>query len=65
MNSGTALATHFGDGTIRATDLAASLTGAIIKDPNIDTGIWKEYLETVVKIREPWQDLYQACSAFQ
>lgn len=63
MNSGVALATHFGDGSLRATDIASSLTGAVIKDPNSDTGIWKEYLETVVKTREPWQDLYQACSA--
>ncbi len=64
MNSGIALAAHFGDGTVQATDIAASLTGAVIKDPNNDKTVWKEYLETVVKNRENWQDLYQACSAF-
>ncbi|MCA9839030.1 MAG: AAA family ATPase [Trueperaceae bacterium] len=65
MNSGMALAAHFGDGSVQATDIAASLTGAVVKDPNTDRTIWKEYLETVVKGRESWQDLYQACSALQ
>jgi MoxR-like ATPase len=62
MNSGMALAAHFGDGVIRAQDLASSLTGAIIKDPVQDTVIWKEYLETIIKDRDDWQDLYRACS---
>mgnify|MGYP000176449865 CR=1 FL=1 len=65
MNSGVALATHFGDGTIRASDLAASITGAVVKDPTADKVVWQEYLETVVKEREGWNDLYQACSALQ
>ena len=63
MNSGLALAAHFGDGVLRASDLAASLTGAIVKDPIHDTVVWREYLETVVKERESWTDLYQSCSA--
>ena len=58
---GQALAVHFGDGDLRAHDLAAGLTGAIIKDPGNDSIIWREYLETVVKKREGWQDLYRAC----
>jgi MoxR-like ATPase len=61
INSGVALAAHFGDGTLRAPDLAASLTGAVVKDPVQDTVIWHEYLETVVKERGEWQDLYRAC----
>lgn len=61
INNGQAMATHFGDGTIKASDIAASLTGAIIKDPIHDKTIWLEYLETVVKEREEWQDLYRAC----
>jgi len=61
MNSGMALAAHFGDGAVRAGDLAASLTGAIIKDPVQDNVIWLEYLETIIKRRESWQDLYRAC----
>ena len=61
INSGVALAAHFGDGTLRPTDLAASLTGAVVKDPVQDAVIWHEYLETVVKERDEWQDLYRAC----
>ncbi|MCB8980248.1 MAG: AAA family ATPase [Ardenticatenaceae bacterium] len=63
INSGLALAGHFGDGTLRAGDLAASLTGAIVKDPIHDTVIWREYLETIVRERDGWGDLYQACRA--
>lgn len=61
VNSGQALATHFGDGILKATDLAAGITGAIVKDPIQDKTIWLEYLETVVKERKDWQDLYRAC----
>lgn len=61
LNSGIALATHFGDGTLRAGDVAAGLVGAIIKDPVQDVVVWKEYLETVVKERDDWKDLYRAC----
>ncbi|VAW31629.1 FIG01121686: hypothetical protein [hydrothermal vent metagenome] len=63
INSGLALAGHFGDDTLRPNDMAASLTGAVIKDLIHDTVIWREYLETIVKNREEWQDLYQACRA--
>lgn len=55
------LAAYFGDGTVTARDIAASLSGAIIKDPIQDKVIWQEYLETIVKNREGWQDLYEAC----
>ena len=61
MNSGLALAAHFGDGTVRAPDLAASLVGAVVKDPLHDAVIWREYLDTVVQDREEWEDLYRAC----
>ncbi len=61
IHQGQALAVHFGDGELRAHDLAASLTGAIVKDPTADKTVWSEYLETVVKKREGWQDLYRAC----
>lgn len=63
MNSGQALAIHFGDGEVKAADLAASLTGAIVKDPVQDKIVWQEYLETVVRERKDWQDLYEACKA--
>ncbi|WP_395739997.1 AAA family ATPase [Prosthecobacter sp.] len=61
LNSGIALAAHFGDGTLSAGDVAAGLVGAIIKDPVQDAVVWKEYLETVVKERSDWKDLYRAC----
>lgn len=61
MSNGLALAAHFGDGHLRANDVAAGLIGAVVKDPVQDRAIWLEYLETVVKEREGWKDLYRAC----
>jgi MoxR-like ATPase len=61
VNSGVALAAHFGDGRLKPVDVASSLTGAIIKDPVQDTIVWKEYLETVAKERDDWKALYRAC----
>jgi len=61
VNSGVALAGHFGDGSLKAGDIATGLTGAIVKDPVQDAVVWKEYLETVVKERDGWKDLYRAC----
>jgi len=61
INSGQALAAHFGDGKLKANDLAAGITGAIVKDPVQDKVVWLEYLETVVKERKDWKDLYRAC----
>jgi MoxR-like ATPase len=61
INAGMALAGHFGDGVLRAGDIAASLTGAIVKDPVQDAVVWREYRETVLKERSDWKDLYRAC----
>jgi MoxR-like ATPase len=61
VNSGLALAAHFGEGRLRANDLAAGLLGAVVKDPVQDRVVWLEYLETVVKERGGWKDLYRAC----
>jgi MoxR-like ATPase len=60
VTSGLAMAAFYGDGELRAPDLAASLTGAIVKDPVQDKIVWQEYLQTVVKERDAWQDLYRA-----
>ena len=60
VNSGQALALHFGDGELKARDLAAGVIGAVVKDPVQDGAIWQEYLETVVKERKEWADLYRA-----
>lgn len=61
VNSGLALAAHFGDGRLNAQDLAAGIVGAVVKDPVQDKVVWNEYLETVVKTREDWRDVYRAC----
>ena len=61
LGGGLSLAAHFGNGSLSAADLAAGLQGAVIKDPTQDSVIWLEYLETVVKDREGWKDLYRAC----
>lgn len=63
INSGMALAAHFGDGRLRAADVAAGLVGAVVKDPVQDDVVWREYLETVMKERGEWKDLYRACRA--
>ena len=60
VNSGLSLAAHFGDGSLQAHDLVSSLVGAVVKDPVQDQVVWKEYLETVVKERDNWSDLYRA-----
>ncbi|WP_329063101.1 ATP-binding protein [Amycolatopsis sp. NBC_01480] len=60
LTGGLALATHFGDGVLRAQDVAAGIHGAVVKDPVADRAIWIEYLETVVREREGWADFYRA-----
>ena len=60
VNNGLALSAYFGDGALGADDLMAGLLGAVVKDPVQDAIIWKEYLETVVKGRDDWKDLYRA-----
>ncbi len=61
VNSGLSMAAYFGDGQLKAADLAASIIGSVVKDPVQDTIIWREYLETVVKPRDEWKDIYRAC----
>ncbi|MGZ8217838.1 ATP-binding protein [Methylomagnum sp.] len=61
LNQGLALAGHFGDGVLRAHDVASGLVGAVVKDPVQDRVVWLEYLDTVVKERDGWKDLYRAC----
>jgi MoxR-like ATPase len=61
VTSGLALAAHFGDGVLRAGDVAAGLLGAVIRDPAADRVVWQEYLETVVRERDGWKDFYRAC----
>jgi MoxR-like ATPase len=61
INQGLALAGHFGKGRLRAEDIASALSGTIVRDPTADAVVWDEYLETIVKERKGWDDLYAAC----
>ncbi len=61
INNGLSLAAYFGDGVLRAGEMASSVVGAVVKDPIQDKVIWQEYLETVVKERDGWKDIYRAC----
>lgn len=60
VNNGLAMAGYFGDGTLRAEDLVSGVLGAVVKDPVQDAVVWREYLETVVKERKGWGDIYRA-----
>jgi MoxR-like ATPase len=60
ITNGMALAAHFGDGTLHASDVAAGIVGAVVKDPVSDGVVWREYLETVVRERPDWIDFYRA-----
>jgi MoxR-like ATPase len=61
VTHGLALSAHFGDGQLRAGDVAAGLLGAVVKDPVADQVVWQEYLEVVARERSDWADLYDAC----
>jgi len=60
LTNGLALAAHFGDGTLRAGDVAGGVVGAVVRDPATDSVAWREYLEAVVAQRPDWADLYDA-----
>ncbi|MFD8098668.1 AAA family ATPase [Nocardia fluminea] len=61
ITNGLALSAHFGDGVLRASDIAGAVLGSVIKDPVADTVVWTEYLEAVVRERPDWADFYRAC----
>ena len=61
LGHGLAMAAYYGDGELRSSDLAAGLTGAIVKDPVQDRVVWLEYLQTVAKERDGWLSFYRAC----
>jgi MoxR-like ATPase len=61
LTGGLASAAFYGDGTMKAGDVAAGLTGAVVKDPVQDRVAWLEYLQTVVRERKGWKDLYREC----
>ncbi len=55
-----ASAAHFGNGAITAESLAPNIVGAVVKDPVQDTIALQEYLESVLRTRDGWSDLYSA-----
>ncbi|MBN8246066.1 MAG: AAA family ATPase [Verrucomicrobia bacterium] len=58
-----ALAGNFGDGSVGDGDLASGLQGAVIKDDEKDTVVWKDYLANVMKKRgAAWRGLHAACA---
>ena len=60
VNNGLAMAGYFGDGALHAEDLVSGILGAVVKDPVQDKIVWQEYMETVVKQRDGWKDIYRA-----
>ena len=61
MNQCLALSAHFGTGEVSARDVASALKGAVVRDQGLDEPIWREYLDVVMKGREGWATLYEAC----
>lgn len=64
VSGGVAMAAFFGDGVMRAGDVISGLVGAVVKDPVQDRIVWQEYLQTVVKERDGWKDLYRSSRDF-
>ncbi|GAA2130525.1 AAA family ATPase [Kitasatospora kazusensis] len=60
ITNGLALATHFGDGMLRAADVTTGIAGAVLRDPVADQVVWREYVEGVVRERDGWKDFYRA-----
>ena len=60
VNQSRALSHHFGTGDIETEHLAASLAGAVIKDPEQDGAVWREYVDVVLRGRKGWEELYEA-----
>lgn len=56
-----ALGSAFGNGTITGKEIAAGLQGAIIKDEEKDSIIFKDYIHNVMKNREDFKEIYEGC----
>ncbi|HEX7376122.1 MAG TPA: AAA family ATPase [Pirellulales bacterium] len=64
VTGGMAMSAYYGDGTLQAHDVVSGLIGAVVKDPVQDQLIWQEYVQTVIKERDTWKDLYRATREF-
>jgi hypothetical protein len=56
--SGLSHATHFRNGILSAESMATDLYNAIVKDPTSDKEILAQYLETIMRNRTEYADLY-------
>ena len=65
VTNGMAMSAYYGDGTMTAGDVIPGLIGAVVKDPVQDRIAWQEYVQTVVKERDGWKDLYRAAREFE
>jgi MoxR-like ATPase len=62
LTNAMALAASFGDGSVKDADIAAGLSGAVVKDEEKDRAVWQEYLENIMRHKgQSWQGLYKAC----
>jgi len=62
MVGGISQATFFNDGRLTPGTLAATMIGAVVKDPVQDKAVLGEYLETVLKKRRGFEDYYASLS---
>ena len=66
LTNSMALSGSFGNGEVEDEDLAAGLQGAVIKNEEKDSLVWKEYLNNVMKNKGgEWRQLYNHCQELQ
>ena len=65
VENAVSLASHFGDGRPTVRDLAPSLRGAVIRDPERDGAAWRSYVEGVLRQRTgAWRTWYETLTEF-
>jgi hypothetical protein len=62
MINAQSMAVHFNNGEIGDSELAASMSGVILRDREHSLTAWREYLEKILRKRKEWKGLYQACA---
>ena len=61
VNNGMALAAHFGDGSVKAGDLASGFVGAVDQGPRAGSGGVAGIYGDGAEGTGGWKDLYRAC----
>lgn len=54
------MARFFGNGVVSAREVALTLPGSIIKNPEKDGPAWQDYRNTIIAQRKDWKDLFEA-----